>query len=94
MPKQFCYLYFPFYDTTVTLEDERGEEYRTIFLGERRRLSGGWKRFCDAKKLVLGDLLVFHLVGPLKFKVCLSCCLSIIFCIADKHCLVLNTFQI
>lgn len=69
VPKQFCYLYFPFYDTTVTLEDERGEEYRTIFLGERRRLSGGWKRFCDAKKLVLGDLLVFHLVGPLKFKV-------------------------
>lgn len=70
MPKQFCYLYLPFHDTTITMEDERGEEYRTIFLGERRRLSGGWKRFCDAKKLVLGDLLVFHLVGPLKFKVC------------------------
>ncbi|XP_062022660.1 B3 domain-containing protein At5g42700-like isoform X1 [Rosa rugosa] len=69
LPKQFCYLYLPFHDTSITLEDERGEEYRTIFLGDKRRLSGGWRGFCVAKKLVLGDLLVFHLVSPLKFKV-------------------------
>ncbi|KAL6209750.1 hypothetical protein ACLB2K_020690 [Fragaria x ananassa] len=69
LPKQFCYLYLPFHDTTITLEDERGEEYRTVYLGDKRRLSGGWRAFCVAMNLVIGDLLVFHLVDPLKFKV-------------------------
>lgn len=73
MPQQFCDLHLPLHDTIVTLEDESGEEYRINFLLGHRILSGGWRRFCIANKLVVGDLLVFRLVRPLKFKVCQFC---------------------
>ncbi|KAK9942136.1 hypothetical protein M0R45_007823 [Rubus argutus] len=69
LPQQFCNLHLPLHDTIVTLEDESGEEYRLNFLVGHRILSGGWRRFSIANKLVVGDLLVFRLVRPLKFKV-------------------------
>ncbi|BFG41794.1 hypothetical protein CerSpe_280690 [Prunus speciosa] len=69
LPKQFCHLHLPLHDTTLTLEVESGEKYRIIFLAGKRILSAGWKKFCTAHKLRVGDLLVLRLVGPLKFKV-------------------------
>ncbi|PQQ04386.1 hypothetical protein Pyn_17499 [Prunus yedoensis var. nudiflora] len=71
LPKQFCHLHLPLHDTTLTLEVESGEKYRIIFLAGKRILSAGWKKFCTAHKLRVGDLLVLRLVGPLKFKVCI-----------------------
>ncbi|XP_048433014.1 B3 domain-containing protein Os01g0234100-like isoform X2 [Pyrus x bretschneideri] len=69
LPKQFCHLYLPLHDATLTLEVESGEKYRVTFLGERRIVSAGWQKFCTANKLLVGNLLVFRLVKPLKFKV-------------------------
>ncbi|XP_050366071.1 uncharacterized protein LOC126784638 [Argentina anserina] len=70
LPKRFCSLHLPLYGTaTITLEDKDGDEFETNFLADKRALSGGWKGFCQAKDLRLDDVLVFHLVSPLKFKV-------------------------
>ncbi|KAM1106292.1 hypothetical protein ACFX13_003230 [Malus domestica] len=69
LPKQFCQLYLPLHDATLTLEVEGGEKYRVTFLGERRIVSAGWQKFSTANKLLVGNLLVFRLVRPLKFKV-------------------------
>ncbi|XP_048433008.1 B3 domain-containing protein Os01g0234100-like [Pyrus x bretschneideri] len=69
LPKQFCHLYLPLHDATLALEVEGGEKYRVTFLGERRIVSAGWQKFSTANKLLVGNLLVFRLVRPLKFKV-------------------------
>ena len=53
----------------MTLEDEEGDEYPTVFLARKTGLSGGWKRFSVAHNLVDGDALVFQLIRPTKFKV-------------------------
>lgn len=66
---RFCKSHLPKNDTTVFLENENGEEYITNYIAERTALSGGWKAFCAANQLVEGDVLIFHLVKPLKFKV-------------------------
>ncbi|KAE8721815.1 putative AP2/B3-like transcriptional factor family protein [Hibiscus syriacus] len=60
MPKQ---------DTTVALEDENGEECIAFYIAQRTALSAGWKSFSANHKLVEGDVLIFHLVSSLKFKV-------------------------
>ena len=65
----FCKLHMPKRDTTVILEDERGEEYKTTYIAQRTALSAGWKAFSAGHKLVEGDVLVFHLVSSSKFKV-------------------------
>ncbi|XP_058007507.1 B3 domain-containing protein Os01g0234100 isoform X2 [Hevea brasiliensis] len=69
LPMRFCKLHLPKHDTTVFLETENGEEYIINYISERTALSGGWKAFCSAHKLHEGDVLVFHLVKPLRFKV-------------------------
>lgn len=53
----------------IVLEDESGNECDTKYLAEKTGLSAGWRGFSIAHKLVEGDVLVFHLVKPSKFKV-------------------------
>ncbi|KAK9286164.1 hypothetical protein L1049_014546 [Liquidambar formosana] len=69
LPKRFCDLHIPRVDHTVVLEDESGEETETKYLGEKVGLSAGWRGFSIAHKLLEGDVVVFHLVRPSKFKV-------------------------
>lgn len=53
----------------MTLIDEDGNEYPTIYLARKTGLSGGWKGFSVAHELVDGDALIFQLVRPSAFKV-------------------------
>lgn len=53
----------------MVLEDEEGKEFRVKYLVEKNGLSGGWRWFSIAHKLLEGDVCVFHLVRPSKFKV-------------------------
>lgn len=53
----------------IVLEDESGEVCEAKYLAEKVGLSGGWRGFSLAHKLVEGDVVVFHLVSPIKFKV-------------------------
>uniref|UniRef100_A0A6N2K414 TF-B3 domain-containing protein n=1 Tax=Salix viminalis TaxID=40686 RepID=A0A6N2K414_SALVM len=69
LPMRFCKMHLPKNDTTVFLENESGEEYILNYIAERTALSGGWKAFCAANNLLEGDVLVFHLVKPSRFKV-------------------------
>ncbi|KAH7517969.1 hypothetical protein FEM48_Zijuj09G0120600 [Ziziphus jujuba var. spinosa] len=68
LPKKFCHLHLPNNDMMITLEDENKEVYETKYLLEKVGLSGGWRGFSIADKLLEGDVLVFHLVTPSKFK--------------------------
>ncbi|PON69117.1 B3 DNA binding domain containing protein [Parasponia andersonii] len=69
LPKKFCDSYLPKQDSMMVLEDESGEVCEAKYLAEKVGLSGGWRAFSLAHKLVEGDVVVFHLVSPLKFKV-------------------------
>lgn len=69
LPLPFCRKYLPKGGTTVTLIDEDGEEYPTVYLGHKPGLSGGWRGFAIAHGLVDGDALVFQLIRPTSFKV-------------------------
>ncbi|XP_057978322.1 B3 domain-containing protein Os01g0234100-like isoform X3 [Malania oleifera] len=69
LPVSFCVSYLPKTDTAITLEDDCGTQFETKFIAEKTGLSGGWKRFSVEQKLLEGDVLVFHLVEPSKFKV-------------------------
>ncbi|XP_059654933.1 B3 domain-containing protein Os01g0234100-like [Cornus florida] len=69
LPKRFCNLHLPRHDETVILLDGSGEEYRTKYLADKNGLSGGWRGFSIAHKLLEGDVLVFQLIEPCKFKV-------------------------
>ncbi|CAN6554953.1 unnamed protein product [Malus baccata var. baccata] len=60
MPKQ---------DSMIVLEDENGREFETKYLVEKGGLSGGWRGFSIAHKIMKGDAVIFHLVTPFKFKV-------------------------
>ncbi|KAJ0697321.1 putative transcription factor B3-Domain family [Helianthus annuus] len=62
-------MHLPEHDTTVTLVDESGTEFKTKYLKARHGLSGGWKGFSFAQKLLPGDILFFHLVGTCKLQV-------------------------
>ncbi|KAF7143579.1 hypothetical protein RHSIM_Rhsim05G0083200 [Rhododendron simsii] len=68
-PKKFCNLHLPMQDTTVILVDEWGKEYEANYLVDRHGLSGGWRGFSLAQRLVKGDRLVFYLIKPCTFKV-------------------------
>ncbi|MCL7036120.1 hypothetical protein MKW94_021165, partial [Papaver nudicaule] len=68
-PSKFCSSSLPKTDTKVTLVDEEGEEYTANYLPRKLGLSGGWKGFAVAHKLVEGDALVFHLIKVPIFKV-------------------------
>ncbi|KAJ0437166.1 putative transcription factor B3-Domain family [Helianthus annuus] len=54
--------------TTITLVDESGTEFKTKYLKARHVLSGGWKGFSFAQKLLPGGILFFHLVGSCKLQ--------------------------
>ncbi|KAL6318295.1 hypothetical protein AAG906_039387 [Vitis piasezkii] len=69
LPVHFCKTTLPKSDVIMNLVGEEGDEYPTVFLARKSGLSGGWKRFSVAHKLVDGDALVFQLVRPTKFKV-------------------------
>ena len=53
----------------MTLIDEDGDEYPTIYLVHKIGLTGGWKGFAVAHHLVVGDAVVFQLIRPTTFKV-------------------------
>ena len=69
LSRKFCDLHLPKHDATIVLEDENRKVFETKYLVAKGGLSGGWRGFSIAHKLVEGDVLVFHLVSPLKFKV-------------------------
>ncbi|RXH72755.1 hypothetical protein DVH24_012439 [Malus domestica] len=65
----FCKNHLPKGDEVMSLIDEDGDEYPTIYLARKTGLSGGWKGFAVAHDLVDGDALVFQLIRPTTFKV-------------------------
>lgn len=69
LPKKFCFEHLPKHDTMIVLEDESGREFQTKYLVGKSGLSGGWRGFSIAHKLLAGDVVVFHRVTPSKFKV-------------------------
>ncbi|XWS54818.1 hypothetical protein CRYUN_Cryun10bG0121900 [Craigia yunnanensis] len=69
LPRHFCSKHLPKEDRMMVLEDEEGKEFQTKYLAEKVGLSGGWRGFSIAHKLLEGDVCVFHLVRPSKFKV-------------------------
>lgn len=77
---RFCKFNMPKIDTVFIVENESGEEYKINYISQRTALSGGWKAFSDANQLYEGDVLVFHLVEPTRFKVTLRSLCSICTC--------------
>ncbi|CAK9176995.1 unnamed protein product [Ilex paraguariensis] len=69
LPSHFSKRNLPRRDDTVSLVDEQGDEYQTVYLARKTGLSGGWKRFAVEHELVDGDALVFQLIRPTVFKV-------------------------
>lgn len=69
LPSMFCKAYLPMRDDMIVLEDEKGEEWETVYLANKTGLSGGWRGFSLDHGLVDGDALVFELVEPRRFKV-------------------------
>uniref|UniRef100_A0A803NKP5 TF-B3 domain-containing protein n=1 Tax=Cannabis sativa TaxID=3483 RepID=A0A803NKP5_CANSA len=69
LPKKFCDMYLPKEDTMMVLEDESGQVCDAKYLALKVGLSAGWRGFSIAHNLVEGDVVVFHLVTPIKFKV-------------------------
>ncbi|XP_050365781.1 LOW QUALITY PROTEIN: B3 domain-containing protein Os01g0234100-like [Argentina anserina] len=56
-------------DQDITLEDEDGGEFKTLYLGHKLPgLSGGWRGFTIHHSLVPGDVLVFHKIKARGFK--------------------------
>lgn len=68
----FCKRHLPDKDTTIILEDEFGREYKTKYIACKTGLSAGWRQFSAVHKLLEGDVVVFQLVEPAKFKVIVS----------------------
>ncbi|XP_050214151.1 B3 domain-containing protein Os01g0234100-like [Mercurialis annua] len=69
LPRKFCDEHMPIRDTMMELEDENGVCSEAKYLTAKVGLSGGWRGFSIAHKLVQGDVVVFQLVRPAKFKV-------------------------
>nr|XP_043620027.1 B3 domain-containing protein Os01g0234100-like [Erigeron canadensis] len=69
LSKKFCDAHLPKHDETVVLVDEDDQEFNTKYLVDKTGLSGGWRGFSLAHKLLEGDVLVFQLTGRWKFKV-------------------------
>ncbi|KAL7082658.1 hypothetical protein ACP275_14G114400 [Erythranthe tilingii] len=69
VPRQFCDDYLPMKDVTIVLIGENEKEFDTKYLAAKSGLSGGWKFFAAGHKLLEGDVVVFQLVEPCKFKV-------------------------
>ncbi|KAK6116245.1 hypothetical protein DH2020_050041 [Rehmannia glutinosa] len=69
LPVPFCKIHLPTRDTTVVLEDENGEEFPIKYIAHKTGLSAGWRKFVAGNKLVEGDVLIFQLIEPCRFKV-------------------------
>lgn len=69
LPTPFCKLHLPSTDAAVVLETENGELFEIKYIADKTGLSAGWRKFAVGHKLLEGDVLLFHLVEPLKFKV-------------------------
>ncbi|KAE8655147.1 AP2/B3-like transcriptional factor family protein isoform 3 [Hibiscus syriacus] len=69
LPGVFCKMHLPRKDTTIALEDEGGHQYYVKYYAHKTGLSAGWRQFCSANNLLEGDVLVFQLVEPTKFKI-------------------------
>ncbi|XP_030547752.1 B3 domain-containing protein At5g42700-like [Rhodamnia argentea] len=69
LPVHFCKTSLPKSDGVMTLVDEDGEEFPTIYLARKSGLSGGWKGFSVAHELTDGDAVVFQLIKPTTMKV-------------------------
>lgn len=64
----FCKKHLPNDDVAV-LENENGEEFAMKYIAHKPGLSAGWRKFVAGNKLLEGDVLVFQLTGPCRFKV-------------------------
>ncbi|XP_021825339.1 B3 domain-containing protein Os01g0234100-like [Prunus avium] len=69
LPSLFCKSHLPDKDITMTLEDESGKQYQLKYIAYKTGLSAGWRQFAASHNLIEGDVLVFQLVEPTKFKV-------------------------
>ncbi|PIA65110.1 hypothetical protein AQUCO_00100536v1 [Aquilegia coerulea] len=69
IPTEFCQNHLPSDDVTIVLEDEDGLEYNSVYLADRKGLSGGWRAFALAHKLDDGDALVFELTEPRRLEI-------------------------
>ncbi|CAN8287642.1 unnamed protein product [Cochlearia groenlandica] len=69
LPADFCRSKLRKQDGVMTLINEEGEEFETVYLARKNGLSGGWMGFSIAHNLMYGDALVFQLVRPSAFKV-------------------------
>lgn len=69
LPVHFSKSNLPKGDEVMTLIDEDGNEYPTIYLARKTGLSGGWKGFAVAHDLADGDALIFQLIKRTVFKV-------------------------
>ncbi|KAM1345014.1 hypothetical protein ACFX2H_034245 [Malus domestica] len=69
LAKKFRSEYMPKQDSMIVLEDAKGKEFGRKYLVEKGGLSGGWRGFSIAHKIMKGDVVIFHLVAPFKFEV-------------------------
>ncbi|KAL6540772.1 hypothetical protein OROMI_024655 [Orobanche minor] len=69
LESSFCAQHLPPEDTMFTLEDEVGKCHQVKYVACRAELSSGWKEFATSHNLSAGDVLVFHLTNPSKFKI-------------------------
>lgn len=72
LPSKFCEEHLPKMLLDMVLEDENGTEHEATYIGKRSGLSGGWRAFALYHKLDDGDALVFELIEPARFKVCIN----------------------
>ncbi|XWS41926.1 hypothetical protein CRYUN_Cryun17cG0124200 [Craigia yunnanensis] len=69
LPGMFCKIHLPRKDTMIILEDESGHRFNVKYYADKTGLSAGWRQFCSVHNLLEGDVLVYQLVEPTKFKV-------------------------
>ncbi|XP_073126630.1 B3 domain-containing protein Os01g0234100-like isoform X2 [Henckelia pumila] len=69
LPRKFCHQHLPNDKDTVLFVDETEKEFIIGYKSYNRRFRVGWKCFSTANRLLVGDVLVFHLIEHCKFKV-------------------------
>ncbi|RLN34573.1 hypothetical protein C2845_PM03G28720 [Panicum miliaceum] len=68
LPKDFSQKHLPKKQAGIVLEDEHGEDHHTTYLYYKQGLSAGWRGFAVDHDIKVGDVVVFELVKPTKFK--------------------------
>ncbi|KAL7125298.1 hypothetical protein ABFS83_14G108400 [Erythranthe nasuta] len=72
LPKLFCDAHLPKKDGMIVFLDENDQSFNikyVVRVRDRFDLTGGWRSFSTAHALHEGDVLVFQLIEPCKFKV-------------------------